>query len=120
VSRDRHCGADPLGARLLDQLLTAVEADRRWWVQYADGGQINLVVLPAANRPGRAPHSVALLDRHGRLAQTFTPHSWTAAPDEPRRWLLDGWEALTDRPGAHRKTRKDAFRRTLVGKVRRT
>jgi hypothetical protein len=68
----------------------------RWWVQYADGGQIDLVVLPAASRSGRAPGSVALLDRYGRLATTFTPRSWTAAPDEPRRWLLDGWEALSN------------------------
>jgi hypothetical protein len=68
----------------------------RWWVQYTDGGQIDLVVLPAASRPGRAPGSIALLDRYGRLAKIFTPRSWTAAPDEPRRWLLDGWEALSN------------------------
>ena len=68
----------------------------RWWVQYADGGQLDLVALPAADRPGRAPNSVALLDRYGRLAETFTPRVWAAAPDEPRHWLLDGWEALSN------------------------
>ncbi|GIH16949.1 hypothetical protein [Rugosimonospora africana] len=68
----------------------------RWWVQYADGGQIDLVVLPAAIRSGKAPRSVALLDRRGRLATTFTPRKWAAAPDDPHRWLLDGWEALSN------------------------
>ena len=26
----------------------------RWWVQYTDGGQIDLVLMPAADRPGAA------------------------------------------------------------------
>lgn len=34
----------------------------RWWAQYADGGQLDLVVLPAAERPGRPPGSLILLD----------------------------------------------------------
>jgi hypothetical protein len=68
----------------------------RWWVQYADGGQIDIVLVPAADRPGRAPGSVALLDRHGRLAEEFRPQALTVRPDEPRRWLLDGWEALSN------------------------
>jgi hypothetical protein len=66
----------------------------RWWVQYKDGGQIDLVMLPAAGRPGRAPGSVVLLDRAARLRETFTPRVWRAQPDEPRQWLMDGWEAL--------------------------
>jgi hypothetical protein len=68
----------------------------RWWVQYENGGQIDLVVMPAAVRPGRAPGSVALLDRAGRLGETFTPRVWTADPEDPRHWLLDGWEALSN------------------------
>jgi len=68
----------------------------RWWVQYANGGQLDLVVMPAANRPGRAPNSVALLDRSGVLVETFTPKAWAALPEEPRYWLLDGWEALSN------------------------
>ena len=68
----------------------------RWWVQYADGGQLDLVVMPAAHRPGRAPNSVALLDRSGVLAEEFTPKAWAATPEEPGYWLLDGWEALSN------------------------
>jgi hypothetical protein len=64
----------------------------RWWVQYADGGQIDLVAMPAADRRGLPPGSVALLDRAGRLSVPFTPASLTAAA--PRNWLFDGWEAL--------------------------
>ena len=68
----------------------------RWWVQYADGGQIDLVVMPATTRSGRAPGEVALLDRAGRLQDTFTPSVFTASPDDPKHWLLDGWEALSN------------------------
>lgn len=66
----------------------------RWWGQYADGGQLDLVVLAAADRTGRAPGAVVLLDRSGRLADEFTPTVLSARPGEPRQWLLDGWEAL--------------------------
>jgi hypothetical protein len=68
----------------------------RWWVQYADGGQIDLVALPAADRRGLPPDSVALLDRAGRLATPYEPSVLRAAPDDPRNWLLDGWEALSN------------------------
>jgi hypothetical protein len=68
----------------------------RWWVQYADGGQIDLVVLPATLRPGRAPRSVALLDRTGRLAREFTPAALRPSPEDPEHWLMDGWEALAN------------------------
>jgi hypothetical protein len=68
----------------------------RWWVQYADGGQIDLVAMPAQRRPGLAPGGVALLDRAGRLAVGFTPSVWSAGPDDPRNWLMDGWEALSN------------------------
>jgi hypothetical protein len=78
----------------------------RWWVVYADGGQLDLVLMPAATRPGRAPGSRALLDRIGRLSATFEPGSLRARSGEPREWLLDGWEALANvakylRRGAH-------------------
>lgn len=68
----------------------------RWWVQYADGGQIDLVAMPAANRPGLPPGSVALLDRAGRLSVPVEPSALRAGPDDPRHWLLDGWEALSN------------------------
>lgn len=99
-----HDGDDPPPAEDLTRLLRALgdvvdlsiqpwDGFGRWWVQYHNGGQIDLVVLPAATRSGRAPGSIALLDRRGRLSETFTPRMWRAAPDEPRQWLLDGWEA---------------------------
>ncbi|GAA0905843.1 hypothetical protein GCM10009557_81090 [Virgisporangium ochraceum] len=68
----------------------------RWWVQYADGGQIDLVAVPAADRRDLAAGSVALLDRAGRLAVPYEPSVLRVAPDDPRNWLLDGWEALAN------------------------
>ena len=66
----------------------------RWWVQYADGAQLDLVVGAADDRGGRAPGGVMLVDRGGRFATEFTPSVLRAKPGEPRQWLLDGWEAL--------------------------
>jgi hypothetical protein len=68
----------------------------RWWVQYADGGQIDLVAVPAEQRPGLPADSVALLDRAGRLAVPWTSSLFRAGPDDPRNWLLDGYEALSN------------------------
>ena len=69
----------------------------RWWVQYSDGAQLDLVVAPADERPGRAPGAVVLLDRSGgRFATEFVPKVLHAAPHEPEQWLLDGWEALSN------------------------
>jgi hypothetical protein len=68
----------------------------RWWVQYADGGQIDLVAMPAERRPGLPPDGVALLDRAGRLSVRFTPAAYHAQPDDPRNWLMDGYEALSN------------------------
>jgi hypothetical protein len=68
----------------------------RWWVQYADGGQIDLVAMPARDRRGLPPGSVALLDRAGRLSVPYRPVMLSASPDDPRNWLLDGWEALSN------------------------
>ena len=68
----------------------------RWWVQYADGTQVDLVVLPVDGRRWRAPGSVVLLDRSGRLAQVDRPSVLRAGTDDARGWMLDGWEALSN------------------------
>lgn len=68
----------------------------RWWVQYADGAQLDLVVLDAADRTGHAPGAVVLVDRSGRGATEFVPTVLRVRPGEPRAWLLDGWEALAN------------------------
>lgn len=81
---------------VVDLSAQAYEGRPRWWVQYSDGGQIDLVVMAAQDRPGRPLGSVALLDRAGRLVQTFIPSVWSAGAADPTNWLLDGWEALSD------------------------
>lgn len=68
----------------------------RWWVVYRSGLQVDLVALAADGRPGRAPDSVALVDRDGRLAHEFRPSISEAAPGDVEGWALDGWEALAN------------------------
>ncbi|MCW2752122.1 MAG: hypothetical protein JWR83_3232, partial [Aeromicrobium sp.] len=81
---------------VVDLAVQPWEDYHRWWVQYRDGGQIDLLVVPATIRSGRAPRSVVLLDRQNRLQEPFVPSVWRALPGEPRQWLLDGWEALSN------------------------
>jgi hypothetical protein len=102
------CGRDAFDVAAVSRLLAGLgevvelaeqpwgNGCHRWWVQYVDGGQIDLVVMPAQARAGLPPGSVALLDRAGRLQARFVPSIYTAAPEDPRRWLLDGWEALAN------------------------
>lgn len=72
------------------------EGMRRIFVQCADGAQLDMVVMPARVRPGRAPDEVVLLDRDGRLAQPFTPEVDKVDGDQVREWAFLGWVALAD------------------------
>jgi hypothetical protein len=83
-------------AEVVDLSVQPWDGHPRWWVQYRNGAQIDLLMMPADLRSGRAPGSVALLDRAGRLARPFIPQSWTASHRDPTDWLLDGWEALAN------------------------
>jgi hypothetical protein len=65
-------------------------------LQYADGRQLSLVVMPADSRPGLAPGSKPVFDRSGRLAEPFTPSALTSTDEERREWAFLGWWALAD------------------------
>ncbi|WP_116947624.1 hypothetical protein [Jiangella endophytica] len=65
-------------------------------VQYADGRQLSLVVMPAQNRPGLAPGSQPVFDRSGRLAQPFAPSALHATAEQRREWAFLGWWGLAD------------------------
>ncbi len=69
---------------------------RRLFVQFTDDAQLDLVVMPAAARPGRAPDELALLDRDGQLARPFTPGADVVDAGTVRAWAFLGWAALTD------------------------
>ena len=70
---------------------------RRFAVEYRNGVQLDLVLMPAARRVGLPTGDVAVVDKDGNLAQSWTPpvaNPPTAA--EAREWLLLGWWALSD------------------------
>jgi hypothetical protein len=69
---------------------------RRLFVQFADDSQLDLVVMPAGTRPGRAPDEVVLLDRDGLLAEDFTPGADRVDGEKVREWAFLGWVALAD------------------------
>jgi len=72
------------------------EGMRRIFVQCTDGAQLDLVVLPARSRPGRAPDEVVLLDRDARLSERFTPEADKVDGEQLREWAFLGWVALAD------------------------
>lgn len=67
---------------------------RRFAVEYADGLQLDLVVLPAAQRSYLVPGEVVLHDPDGLLVPTgpLDPVSAETAAE----WLFLGWWALSD------------------------
>ncbi|HEY9408025.1 MAG TPA: hypothetical protein VIP77_00465 [Jiangellaceae bacterium] len=65
-------------------------------VQYADGRQLSLVVMPAENRPGLPPGSRAVLDRAGRLSTPYVPPVASADAGQVREWAFLAWWALAD------------------------
>ena len=69
---------------------------RRFFVQYADGRQLDLVVQPTSNLAGRVPGAVVLYDPGGRLAAERRPGSMHAGAEEARAWELLGWELLAN------------------------
>ncbi|HEU5331136.1 MAG TPA: hypothetical protein VFU73_00180 [Actinocrinis sp.] len=72
------------------------EGMRRMFVQCTDDAQLDLVVMPARIRPGRAPDEVVLLDRDGRLSERFTPDADRVDGEQLREWAFLGWVALAD------------------------
>jgi hypothetical protein len=87
-------------ASVTDQLIQHLGSDDRpadhVVVQYADGRQLSLVVMPAENRPGLPPGSRALLDRSGRLAVPYQPPATHASAEQRREWAFLAWWALAD------------------------
>lgn len=69
---------------------------QRTFVQYADGVQLDLVVLPAGQRKGCPPGSVVLYDADGRLAQPWLPSGRAADANAVYEWTFQGWIALAD------------------------
>ena len=67
---------------------------RRYFVQYADGMQVDLVAMPASQRPGLPPGSVALHDADGRLEKPMEPRQRDATAEQVREWAFEAYVAL--------------------------
>jgi hypothetical protein len=70
---------------------------RRIAAELTGGLQLDLVVMPAGNRPGLPPGSVALVDKDGTLARPWRPDAMgPPSHDQLREWVFLGWWALSD------------------------
>jgi len=70
---------------------------RRFFVQYRDGLQLDLVVQPASLwKRGRSPDMVVLMDLDNLLDHVSEPSNVRATVDEVREWAFLGWEALAN------------------------
>lgn len=69
---------------------------RRFFAQYRDGLQIDLVALPVSRRPGMPDGNVALYDPDRRLARPLTSSVGRATAETVREWSFLGWIALAN------------------------
>lgn len=70
---------------------------RRFAVEYGNGVQLDLVLMPAGRRQGLPDGSIALVDKDATLAEPWRPPV-ADPPDlrEAREWVMLGWWALSD------------------------
>jgi hypothetical protein len=89
-----------LGARIdtLVQHWLGSRPTRRIFVQFTDGTQLDLVVMPVVEGEavGRAPDEVVLYDRDGTLASVRTPEPDRVDGGKVREWTFLAWVALAD------------------------
>jgi len=69
---------------------------RRFFAQYRNGVQVDLVALPVSARPGMPVGSIALYDPDGRLQKTLTSRLERASAENVREWAFLGWIALAN------------------------
>ena len=101
AARDRiRQAADGLGDLVESyhhQLPGVPSPHERIFAQYADGCQLDLVILPAVLPGGPLPRSVTLYDRDGQMADGGDgPAAAGPGDDQLREWAFGGWCALAD------------------------
>lgn len=70
---------------------------RRFAVEYRNGVQLDLVLMPATRRVGLPTGAVAVVDKDGDLAEPWSPPvEGPPSPAEAREWLMLGWWAVSD------------------------
>ena len=69
---------------------------RRFVVVYRSGVQVDLVAMPAGDRPGLPDGSLALYDPDGRLATRFVSRLAAATAADVEEWTALAWLALLD------------------------
>ncbi|NUT54900.1 MAG: hypothetical protein HOQ03_02800, partial [Thermoleophilia bacterium] len=67
-----------------------------FFAQFADGTQLDLVVLRASGAKGRVPNAVVLLDRDGLLREPYEPPSHRPRDEDLREWSFLAWLALSN------------------------
>ncbi len=69
---------------------------RRFFAQYRNGVQIDLVAVPVSARAGMPVGSIALYDPDGRLQKTLASRLERAGAEDVREWAFLGWIALAN------------------------
>ena len=102
AARDRiRLAADGLGDLVESyhhQLPGVPPPHERVFAQYADGCQLDLVILPAVLPGGPLPRTVMLYDRDGQSAAAVAAPTEAPGPGpvQLREWAFGGWCALAD------------------------
>lgn len=83
-------------AEPLDALSTRRDGRPYFFVQYASGVQLDLLVLAASTAKGRVRESIVLLDRDGLLREPYEPEVATASAADLEDWSFQAWLALAN------------------------
>jgi hypothetical protein len=94
VIREAVDGLGELVESYQHQLPSVTETHERIFAQFADRGQVDLMVFPASVPGGSVPGVVVLYDADGQLVVTGDRRPVTA--DQIRQWAFGGWCALAD------------------------
>jgi len=98
IAADVRRGVDRLGD-LVDsfqhQLPGVTTTHERIFAQFANRGQVDLVVFPASVDAGAIPNVVVLYDPDERIVVASEPRP-AVTPEQAREWAFLGWCALAD------------------------
>lgn len=89
--------AAPVLDLLIHQLGGWPAETRRFAVEYINGIQLDLVLMPSHRRQGLPDRSLPLVDKDGRLETPWRPPVADQPSErEAREWMMLGWWALSD------------------------
>lgn len=81
---------------IVDAIATTLDSNPYFFVQFADGVQLDAVARRASEARGRVPDAVVLLDRDDLFGRPYEPTVMRADDETRRAWAFFAWVALAN------------------------